>query len=154
MDKIQAFMKDNPQTAEIIIQINKAIQQHPDLISQLETIQSEQEGLSLLKKYTGINYSIKDIAQINNLTEQFLDLLNLHNNTNELNDELLDNVVGGLSWKGFWKRVGLSFKIAGEAIAIVFAANPKGGDFKGRVNMADDLIKKIEKDAQDFRNAK
>ena len=145
------FLEENKEIIKLILEVNETVENNPLLAQKLETINNEQEGFELIQTYTGKNYSVDDISKMIIVGEKFISYLD--NDNKELDEKALDIVVGGLSWNGFWKRVGLSFKIIGEGLLILSAANPQG-DFKGRVNMATDLEKKIKQDIKAFKEAK
>lgn len=150
MKNMKDFLEENKEIIKLMFEINETVKKNPILAQKLETINNEQEGFKLIQTYTGKNYSIDEISKMTIVGENFINYLD----NSELDENTLDIVVGGLSWNGFWKRVGLSLKIAGEALLIGSASNPKGGDFKARTDMATDLEKKIERDIKAFKEAK
>lgn len=147
MKDINSFIEEHNEEAQGIINLYKAIQADPQLEQRLENISNEEEANNIFKQYIG-NSSIEKIEQtVRQVAENFTNEASVH----KLNDTMLDAVTGGLSFKGFWIRTGLAFKIAGEALLIGCAANPKGASFESRTRMAVDLKTKIENDIDKWK---
>ncbi len=152
---IQSFIEQNAQDMQLILALNKATQEYPDLAGKLENAKNEQEVSNLIKEYVGTEYTAAQIIKASNTSEQFVNLLNTGHIADELKEEALDSVVGGLSFKGFWKRTGLAFKIAAEALLMVSFANPKAKvSMDARVRAWEHLKSDIKKDVKRLKNTK